>query len=170
MDSLDTFLDYWESARGRTNRVIACIPPASLETTWAPGRWSLGDLVRHLAGIERGMYAETVHGRPSRYPGHGRELAEGLEATLAYFKRSHTESMELFRALTREQWEGKCQTPAGTPISTWKWLRAMVEHESHHRGQIYLMLGMLDVVTPPLYGLTEEEVRARSLPDAGGSS
>jgi uncharacterized damage-inducible protein DinB len=38
----------------------------------------------------------------------------------------------------------------------------MVEHEVHHRGQMYLMLGMLDVPTPPLYGLTSEEVRARS--------
>jgi hypothetical protein len=37
----------------------------------------------------------------------------------------------------------------------------------HHRGQIYLMLGMLDVPTPPLYGLTEQEVRARSLPLGG---
>ena len=58
----------------------------------------------------------------------------------------------------------KCTTPAGIPMTTWKWLRAMVEHEVHHRGQIYLMLGMLGVETPPLYGLTEEEVRERSSP------
>jgi hypothetical protein len=32
----------------------------------------------------------------------------------------------------------------------------------HHRGQIYLMLGMLGIETPPLFGLTSEEVRARS--------
>ena len=43
-------------------------------------------------------------------------------------------------------------------VTTW----AMVEHEAHHRGQIYLMLNMLEVPTPPLYGLTSEEVRARS--------
>jgi uncharacterized damage-inducible protein DinB len=39
----------------------------------------------------------------------------------------------------------------------------MVEHEVHHRGQIYLMLNMLEVPTPPLFGLTSEEVRARSI-------
>jgi len=38
------------------------------------------------------------------------------------------------------------------------------EHEVHHRGQIYLMLGMLGIPTPPLYGLTSEEVRERSTP------
>ncbi|MFN8582082.1 MAG: DinB family protein [Gemmatimonadaceae bacterium] len=168
MSPLDAFLDYWESVRGRTVRVAAQIPPDRLEWTWAEGRWSLGDLVRHLAGIERGMYAETVHGRPSRYPGHDRSLAEGFDATMAYLGRCHDEAMVLFRQLTPTQWDGKCQTPAGTPITTSKWLRAMIEHEAHHRGQIYFMLNMLEVPTPPLYGLTEEDVRARSLP--GGES
>ena len=49
-----------------------------------------------------------------------------------------------------------------TSITTWKWLRAMCEHEAHHRGQLYLMLNMLEVPTPPLFGLTSEEVVARS--------
>jgi uncharacterized damage-inducible protein DinB len=53
-------------------------------------------------------------------------------------------------------------TPAGAKISTWKWLRAMIEHEAHHRGQIYLMLGMRGVPTPPIYGLTSEQLAARS--------
>jgi uncharacterized damage-inducible protein DinB len=38
----------------------------------------------------------------------------------------------------------------------------MPEHEIHHRGQIYTMLGMLDVPTPPIYGMTATEVQARS--------
>jgi uncharacterized damage-inducible protein DinB len=71
--------------------------------------------------------------------------------------------MPLFRALTPEQWVGRSPTPAGTTISTWKWARAMIEHEAHHRGQIYMLLGLLDVSTPPLFGLTEDEVRTRSV-------
>jgi uncharacterized damage-inducible protein DinB len=163
MLSQESFLEYWPSVRARTKRVAACIPADRVEWSSADGRWTLGDLVRHLAGIERGMYAETVHGRPSRYPGHGRDLGDGFDAVMAYLDRCHEESMSLFRSLTPEQWTGKCLTPAGTPITTWKWLRAMIEHEAHHRGQLYLMLGMLGVQTPPLYGLTEEEVRERSL-------
>jgi uncharacterized damage-inducible protein DinB len=81
---------------------------------------------------------------------------------LDYHDRKHAESLSIFRALTPEQLAGKCTTPAGTPITTKKWLRAMVEHEAHHRGQLYLMLGLLGVPTPPIFGLTEEEVRARS--------
>ena len=57
----------------------------------------------------------------------------------------------------------KCATPDGASITTWKWMRSMIEHEIHHRGQIYLYLSMLGVPTPPLYGLTSEQVRERSL-------
>ena len=160
--SAGQFLEYWTGFRGRTRRVIECIPPERLE--WGPraGAFTFGDTVRHLATIERYMYAETVAGRPSRYPGCGRELADGYQAVLEYFDRLDAESKAIIAALTDADLVRKCQTPAGTPITTWKWLRAMVEHEAHHRGQLYLMLGMLNVPTPPLYGLTSEEVRERS--------
>lgn len=161
--SAGPFADYWDSVRGRTKRVITAIPPEQLEWTPGPRRWSFGDIIRHLAGIERDMYAENVQGRPSRYPGHGRALADGFDPAMAYLDRKHAESQEIFRALTPEQLRGKSVTPGGTPITTSKWLRAMVEHEAHHRGQIYLMLGLLGVPAPPLYGLSEEEVKARSV-------
>lgn len=161
--SVAQFLEYWDSLRGRTRRVVTCIPPDRLDWTSRPGTFTLGDLVRHLATIERYMYAETVAGRPSRYAGCGRELADGYDAVLAYFDRLDAEAKGIIGALSDADLERKCRTPAGSPITTWKWLRAMVEHEAHHRGQIYLMLNRLEVPTPPLYGLTSEEVRARSV-------
>ena len=161
--SAEQFLEYWGNVRGRTKRVAAAIPPDHLEWTHRPGAFTLGDLLRHLAAMERHMFAENVAGRPSRYAGCGRDLADGKDAVLAYMDRLDAESIAIFGALTPAQLAGKCLTPAGTPITTWKWLRSMVEHEAHHRGQIYLMLGMLQVPTPPLYGLTSEEVRARSV-------
>jgi len=158
-----SFLDYWEKVRGRTRRVVDRIPEERLEWAWKPGKFTPGDLVRHLAGIERWMYAENARRRQSRYPGHGEELARGLPAVLAYFDRLHAESVEIFRQLSDADLSARCETPGGSPITVGKWLRLMVEHEVHHRGQIYLLLAMLGVETPPLYGMTSEQVRARSL-------
>lgn len=155
------FLDYLGSVHARTWRVIRCVPPEDLEWAPAPGRFSFGDLIRHLAGIERYLYAESAQRRPNRYPGHGRELADGYEAVLAYYERCHAESRAIFEALSPEVFDQKVETPVGTPITLWKWLRAMLEHEAHHRGQLYLMLGLRGVPTPPIYGLTSEEVHAR---------
>ena len=160
---LATFLGYLDSVHGRTRRVAVLVPPADIEWAPAPGRMTFGDIVRHLAGIERWMYAETVSGRPSRFPGHGRELADGLDAVIAYHDRLHAESVEIFRALPEHRLTEKCLTPAGTPITVWKWLRLLLEHEAHHRGQLYLMLGMRGVPVPQLYGMTAEEVQARSV-------
>lgn len=162
MTDNNTFLDYLDSVHKRTRRVVQCIPAADLEWSPAAGKWSFGDIVRHLAGIERWMYGETVQGKPSAYSGHGRNLADGLEAVFAYYDRLHAESRAIFASISAAQWNGKATTPAGAPITTWKWLRAMLEHEAHHRGQLYLMLSMRGVKAPPIYGLTEEEVVAKS--------
>jgi uncharacterized damage-inducible protein DinB len=155
---LDEFLKYYANLRDRTKRVIAVIPPEKFE--WAPGTetWTLGNLVRHLAAIERYMYAETIQGHPHRYRGCAHDLADGYAASMQFMDRLHAESMAIFAALSPEQLNGKCNTPAGSPITVWKWLRAMCEHEIHHRGQIYTYLGILGVKTPPLYGLTSEQV------------
>jgi uncharacterized damage-inducible protein DinB len=164
ISELPTFLDYFDKIHRRTMRVARCIPADEIEWTYRQGQFTLGDLVRHIATINRYMYAETVSGRPSRYAGCGKELADGSEQVLEFAERIHRESVAIFSQLTPEQLNGKCMTPDGAPIRTWKWLRAMVEHEIHHRGQIYLYLGMLGVATPPLYGLTSEQVRERSVP------
>jgi uncharacterized damage-inducible protein DinB len=162
--SAGPFLAYLEKVRERTLRVAKRIPPERLEWSYREGRFSFGDILRHLGAIERYMFAENAQLRPSRYPGHGRELADGYDAVFAYLDRTHAEAVEIFAGLSPADLQRKCTTPGGTELTVWKWLRAMIEHEVHHRGQLYLYLSMLDVPTPPLYGLTSEEVRATSLP------
>jgi uncharacterized damage-inducible protein DinB len=165
MFDLDEFLHHGARVRERTRRVAACIPAEQMEWTYKPGAFTLGDLVRHIAVTERYIWAETVHNRPVAYVSHGRELADGRDHVLAFFDRLHEESLAQFRALTPAQLQGKCVTPAGTPLTTWKWLRMMPEHEIHHRGQIYTMLGMLNVPTPPIYGMTHTQVQIASTKD-----
>jgi uncharacterized damage-inducible protein DinB len=162
VDSPSEFLIHFEKIRSRTERVASLIPDDRIEWSPAPGKFTLGDTVRHIAAIERWMFAENVMRRLSRYAGCGPELASGKDAVLAYLRDRHRESVSIFGRLTAADMERRCETPAGTSIRIGKWLRSMIEHEVHHRGQIYLMLGMLGIETPPLYGLTSEEVRARS--------
>jgi len=162
MLDLDEFLHHFERVRERTRRVAACIPADQIEWTYKDGAFTLGDLVRHIAVTERFIWAETVHNRPVAYVSHGRELADGRDAVLAFFDRLHAESLAQFRQLTPAMLEAKCVTPAGTALTTWKWLRMMPEHEIHHRGQLYTMLSMLNIPTPPIYGMTARDVQVRS--------
>jgi uncharacterized damage-inducible protein DinB len=158
---LGIFLDYFGKIHERTMRVVRCIPPDKVDWSYRPGKFTLGDLARHIAAINRYMYAETLQGKPSRYAGCGKELAPTYDDVISLTEARHGESAEIISRLTNLN--DKCTTPEGTPITVWKWLRAMIEHEIHHRGQIYTYLAILEVPTPPLYGLTSEQVAARSV-------
>jgi uncharacterized damage-inducible protein DinB len=163
IQSLDVFLDYVDKVQKRTMRVVTCIPPDKLDWSYREGRFTLGDLVRHMGAIERYMFGETIQGRRSSYSGCGKDLADGLEAVIAFKERVDRETVEIIKALGEEGMLRKCSTPDGASLTVWKWLRLMVEHEIHHRGQIYTYLAMLDLPTPPLYGLTSEQVLEKSV-------
>jgi len=161
IQELTIFLDYLDKVQQRTMRVVPCIPPDKLDWSYRDGKFTLGDLVRHMGAIERYMFGETIQGKPSRYRGCGKELADGLDDVIKFKETMHRETVEIIRQLGEEGLNRKCTTPDGASITVWKWLRLMVEHEIHHRGQIYLYLGILNVPTPPLYGLTSEQLSER---------
>lgn len=162
--TIPAFLEYFDSTHARTRRAIEAVPPDRMDWTNAPGKFSFADQIRHLAAAERWMWAETVRGRPSRYPGHGRELADGHDAVVAYYDATTREARALFASLADHELHERCTTPGGALLPVWKWIRSMFEHEAHHRGQLHMMLGMIGVSAPPLFGLTSEEVHARSIP------
>ena len=133
-----------------------------MEWTFQEGKFTIGDIIRHLANIERYMYAENAQFKPSIYEGCGIVYADGFNQVIQYYDDLQVESFAIFSTLTKEVLNKKCRTPGNIDITLWKWLRAMVEHEIHHRGQLYLYLSLLGVTTPPMYGLTSEEVASRS--------
>lgn len=160
--SVDGFLGYLARVRERTERMVGLVPDRRFGWRPEPGAFSFADLLRHVAALERYKFAENVRDQPSRYPGHGPDLAEGPEQVRAFWRRCRDESLAIFEGLADDDLSRPCTTPAGAELRTWKWLRALVEHEVHHRGQLYLMLRGVGVETPPLFGLTSEEVAGRS--------
>jgi uncharacterized damage-inducible protein DinB len=153
------FLDYFEKIRSRTMRLVACIPPEQMEWRCKEGKFTLGDVARHIAATERNVFAEAVAGGRNRYAGCGRELADGHDQLVRFMQRMHSESMQIFSRLSDQDLQGKCASADGTPMTVWKLLRSMTEHEIHHRGELYAYLGILGVAVPPLYGLTSEQVQ-----------
>jgi uncharacterized damage-inducible protein DinB len=163
LQTFHDFLDYYDKVRGRTKVIIAKIPPAKIDWTYRDGKFTLGDLIRHLACIERMMYAENAQGKPSCYSGCGKEYGASYDEVLRFLDDTHVESMKIFYALSEEDINKKCTTPGNSSITIWKWLRLMAEHEIHHRGQIYLYLSLMGEEVPALYGLTSEQVASRGV-------
>ena len=162
--SIGPFLKYFGNVRERTMRVARCVPPDKLDWSYAAGKFTLGDLLRHIAVTERYLFAENVRGRSSRYTTHGRELADSLDKILPFMERLHAESIDIFGKLSDDDLQRKCRNVGGLEITISTYLRSMIEHEVHHRGQLYICLGILGEPTPSLYGLTSEEVRSLGQP------
>ncbi len=69
--SITAFLDYFERVRERTLRLINVVPEAAMDTSYKPGKFTIADMVRHIAATERyiptppifGLTAEEVQQR-----------------------------------------------------------------------------------------------------------
>ena len=158
----DEFRKYWARVRFRTNAVVACVPHDRVD--WSPGfgAMTFGDLIRHLALTERWLFVEVACGRLSRYESHDDRWGTSLDDVRALMTRLHDESRELVAEFSATDMERVVVTPAGASMASWKWLRAMCEHEVHHRGQLYLMLRLCGIATPPIFGMTSEAVGSRA--------
>ncbi len=153
---LSIFLDYFNKVHQRTMRVVRCIPPDKVDWTFRAGKFTVGDVARHIAATNRYLFAETLSGGPSLYTGCAKELAGTYDEILSFMEKMHEETHAIISRLG--DLNGECRTPDGTVITIWKWMRAMAEHEIHHRGQIYIYLALLAVPSPPIFGLTSEQV------------
>jgi uncharacterized damage-inducible protein DinB len=161
---LAEFHNYFNKVHERTMKVTRCIPPDKVDWRFRDGKFTLGDLVRHIAAANRYIFMEIIQGKPSAYAGCGKHLAPTLDDIIAFSERLHRESVEIISNLSPDDLQRRCTTPDGASIKVWKWLRSMIEHEIHHRGQIYIYLSLLETPSPPLCGLTSEQVRERSAP------
>ena len=156
------FTHYWRRVRGRTMALAGTIPNDLID--WSPGHgaMTIGDTLRHLAVTERWLFVEVARGGTSRYVGHSRELGSSLPEVLDLLNRNHAEATAILDGFGGDDWQRPVVTPGGATMAASKWLRAMVEHEAHHRGQLYLMLRLCDLSTAPIFGMTSEEVASRS--------
>jgi uncharacterized damage-inducible protein DinB len=154
----DAFLSYLERTRMATLRVIEVIPPDKLDWAYMPGKFTIGDMVRHIAAIERHVFAEVALGNKPNYKGCRKDLADGYDNVVSYFNEMHAQSVEIFKSLSDEALRRKMRSLDGKEIELGNFLRALLLHEIHHRGALCIYLNLLGVTTPPIIGLMEEQV------------
>lgn len=155
---IEPFLAYFEKTRLTTLKVIEVIPHDKLDWSYMPNKFTIGDLVRHIAAIERYVFAEVALGKRPAYKGCRKDITDGYENVLNYFNLMHSESMQIFKTLTDESLKKNIKSLDGSDIELGNFLRAMVLHEIHHRAALCIYLNLLGVTTPPILGLMEEQV------------
>lgn len=156
--SINAFLSYYEKTRHVTSKVIQIIPHDKLDWSYMPGKFTIGDMVRHIAAIERLVFAEIAIGNKPKYKGCGKELADGYENIVEYFNNTHAQTIQIFSSLTDEDLGKNIKTLDGKDVPLGNFLRALIVHEIHHRGALCIYLNLLGIETPPVIGLNEKQV------------
>ena len=158
---IEEYIKYFEHIRERTMNVIQCIPKEKIN--WSPkkGKMTFGDIIRHIALAERYLFVGIAKYNVNIYPGFDQGEVKNYDELIDFLMKNHNDSMRILRSIDTLELQKKIKVPGGAEITMWKWLRAMIEHEVHHRGAIYSNLSLLEIKTPPLFGLEEKEARAK---------
>jgi len=109
---------------------------------------SVGDIARHIASAEDYWFQQVVSGRPrARFTEEQYPTVQTIKAALTDV---HQKTLTFLNTLTIADLERKFVTPSGNEYGLYWIIWHVIDHECHHRGELYLCLGLLGIDGPDL--------------------
>jgi len=156
-NSISTYLKSYSKIKSRTKKVVALIEPSLIDFSLTKNQFSLGDLARHIPLLELHFYIPIIKGQPTSYSGCSSSFAANTIEILNLLDEAEQQLTEVLTPFDDEQLSAKIKIPSGE-ISLHKWLQLILEHEIHHRGQIYQLLSFKGIKVPNIFGLSSEDL------------
>jgi uncharacterized damage-inducible protein DinB len=159
---IDAFLRYFDGINRRAVRDVGLLPAAAEQ--WKPpagageGAWTIAEIVGHMA-LSRGFFARAYRGG-----GWVAEPGPPAPSTREEWREALNRSAEQLRdslAGTPAEWLTRKVQPLAAedrPLSGWRLLLMMTEHDIHHRSQIDTYAGVMGWPVAHIYGRSAEEV------------
>lgn len=145
-----TLFHHWTEVRQGLTQALDSLTDAQLDFVPRPGLWSLRETVTHMAGTEDGWLRycafHVIDGwEEANYPPENYPTVASLKALLA---EVHERCMAYFAEDADSVMAREVVLPWG-PTVTIEWIVwHVLEHEIHHRGEVYLMLGLNSIEAP----------------------
>lgn len=144
---------HWETdLRPGTLGALRKLSPEQLH--WKPEGWhsSAWDLALHMAGVE---WVWVYRNALKREPWEARwfhKRFEGLDDLLPYWAHVHEATVQWLKETPVEEASRVYPLPyAHSPEATMNWIvYHVLEHEIHHRGQLFMLLRMQGVEPPSI--------------------
>ena len=159
---LEMFLKAWERDSDGTLKLLKALPPGQYDFRPDAGGRSLGELAWHLAegdaymtfGIENGKF--DMSAKPP-----GIERPRTVEGLRSGFEKIHKDAVARVRKLKPEDLDRQIPFFGGEMMTIRDILWGMIiNHGTHHRGQLSLMCRLAGGCAPGLYGPNREETAA----------
>jgi uncharacterized damage-inducible protein DinB len=164
MRFVDILLVEFDREAGLTRHVLERLPGDRFDWQPHPRSRSLGQLAVHLAELPRwgASVAAGAEFDLDQIPAASAATATSVAALLSLFTANVSEARRAVSSRT----DAELLAPwtlrrAGEEVFTVPRLMAirtvLLQHATHHRGQLTVYLRLLDVPLPPLYGPTADE-------------
>jgi uncharacterized damage-inducible protein DinB len=110
--------------------------------------WSLGTVARHIANAEEGWFRHIATGELEAWPPFVIEGEATVESVKNLLAETHRRTEEYLTTLDATELDRTIEAPWGAGLSQRWIIWHVLEHEIHHRAEIYLMLGMMGMEAP----------------------
>ncbi|MUK87982.1 damage-inducible protein DinB [Ornithinibacillus sp. L9] len=151
----EDFLADWEIAAQGTKRVLEALTDDKLDQSIVEGHSTLGWLGWHLAtspaffGGQVGLNVTPAGGKDD-VPTKANQIVEAYNQIAEDVKKQVAQSLSDEHMVETVDSFGR-QTPRGAL------LRMMIDHQTHHRGQMTVLLRQAGLTVPGVMGPTKEE-------------
>lgn len=158
---LETLMRVWDAEAAKTIQVLKAIPPDQYDFRPDPKGRSIGELAWHLAEGDAYNSLGLAEGgfKPDMRPP-GLERPRTVEALAPGYERVHREAVARVRKLKPADLARKIPFFTGEEMSGAEILWTGIFHNTHHRGQLSLMIRLAKGVSPGIYGPNREEMAA----------
>lgn len=150
---IEDFITEWNVSSAGTLKAIRALQDAKLDQAIVEGHNTLGWLSWHLVGAmsffggSAGLLV-PVQAAPNEQPTSVEELATAYEKNSAEIAEGATK-------LTDADLE-KYVDAFGQRMQVGNLLRKMIDHQTHHRGQMTVLIRQAGLEVPPIMGPTQE--------------
>jgi uncharacterized damage-inducible protein DinB len=144
---------HWDEVRSGLLRAVDLLTDAQLDFTPRPELRTVRQVLVHIAEAEEGWFRYVVEQKTKSWD--EAKIKKASYPTVASLKRLltdvHDRTDALLKTLPVEELDGLRQNPwGGSPVSVRWIIWHVLEHEIHHRGELFLMLGLMGMQGPDI--------------------
>ena len=139
---------HWGVVRRGLVRALDSLADEQLDFVPREGLWSLGTVARHIAVAEEGWFRYVVIRERDGWPDYAVEDYPTVESIKGLLADVRARTVAYLEGIDVADVDRVIETPWGEKLSIREIVWHVLEHEIHHRGEIYLMLGLLGMEAP----------------------
>jgi uncharacterized damage-inducible protein DinB len=147
MNALELF-DHWRQVRTGLLQALDMIRDEQLRFVPREGLWSLGTVARHIANAEDGWFRYVATRELDGWPPLDEEQTPTVTAVKGLLTEVHDRTESFLSSVDTSDVDRVVEAPWGARFSLRWIIWHVLEHEIHHRGEIYLILGLMGMEAP----------------------